>query len=285
MSYGGDDGIDTRESEGMRKMFIGGINRNTKVDDMGAHFSQFGEILDKVIISDAEGRSRGFGFVTYALSSSVEEAFRNKPHRIDEKEVDIKRAIPREMPPSAHTRCNKLFIGGISPTTTQDEIIDYISSRHGDYVTVDKIDILKDNDGKNKSFGFIYVGNEDMADRLTISEQSCNIGGKKMGIKKAEPKEGAGGSGGRGGGRGGSGRGGGQRGGSYGGGAGGAGGYSSGGGGYGQNYSQGGGYSQQGGYGQQSGGYAQQGGGYAPQVGYPQQGGYGQQSYGGGAQW
>ena len=40
-------------------------------------------------------RSRGFGFVTYADSQMVDEAMSQRPHVIDGRTVEPKRAIPR----------------------------------------------------------------------------------------------------------------------------------------------------------------------------------------------
>ena len=40
--------------------------------------------------------SRGFGFVTYATIQMAETAMNNRPHTINGKVVDPKRAIPRE---------------------------------------------------------------------------------------------------------------------------------------------------------------------------------------------
>lgn len=40
-------------------------------------------------------RSRGFGFVTYADSHMVDRAMSKRPHVIDDRPVEPKRAIPR----------------------------------------------------------------------------------------------------------------------------------------------------------------------------------------------
>lgn len=42
-------------------------------------------------------RSRGFGFVTYSSSSMVDDAQAHRPHVIDGRTVEPKRAIPRNV--------------------------------------------------------------------------------------------------------------------------------------------------------------------------------------------
>lgn len=39
----------------------------------------------------------GFGFITYAEKQNVDDAMNNRPHTIDGKTVEPKRAIPREV--------------------------------------------------------------------------------------------------------------------------------------------------------------------------------------------
>ena len=42
-------------------------------------------------------RSRGFGFITFKEMEMLDEAQKARPHRIDEKDVEVKRAMPREV--------------------------------------------------------------------------------------------------------------------------------------------------------------------------------------------
>lgn len=42
-------------------------------------------------------RSRGFGFITYSQSAMVDQAMLNRPHKIDGREVETKRAVPRDV--------------------------------------------------------------------------------------------------------------------------------------------------------------------------------------------
>merc|ERR1712142_1179832 len=213
-----------------RKMFVGGINRETADEVFFEYFGQFGNMVDQVVIKDPQTKtSRGFGFITFDCSDAVEKVFQSRPHTLDSKTLDVKRAMPREFnTTTAHAKVTKLFVGGVGPELTPEDLQAYIESRHPTSVgTIDKVDFLKDKTtNQNKGFGFLECSSTDFADRLTISEQHFMLKGKKMAIKKAEPKEGGGtggpehgrGRGGfsaRGGGRG-RGRGGG-RGGSYGG--------------------------------------------------------------------
>lgn len=189
---------DTRECEAMRKMFVGGLSRSTTEDTFLDHFAQYGEVIDKVIITDPYSKeSRGFGFVTYGQSDSVENAFKARPHNIDGKQLDVKRAMPREYnTPGAHAKTKKLFVGGFKGSDlTPEELQGYIESRHPvEFGKIEKVDFFKDNaTGQNKGFGFLECTDTDFADRLAISENAFKLKGKNMSIKKAEPKEGPGG--------------------------------------------------------------------------------------------
>ena len=42
-------------------------------------------------------RPRGFGFITYKDSAMIDAAQANRPHNIDNREVETKRAMPRDV--------------------------------------------------------------------------------------------------------------------------------------------------------------------------------------------
>lgn len=58
-----------------KKLFVGGLSWGT--DDARFHdaFAQYGEVTEAKVITDRDtGRSRGFGFVTFASDSEADEA-------------------------------------------------------------------------------------------------------------------------------------------------------------------------------------------------------------------
>ena len=57
------------------KLFVGGLSWGTDNDGLRTAFEAHGEVTDAVVISDRDtGRSRGFGFVTFANSNDAQTA-------------------------------------------------------------------------------------------------------------------------------------------------------------------------------------------------------------------
>ena len=46
------------KEDALRKLFVGGLSRETTDDDFRGYFGDFGDITDSVIIRDQEGRSK-----------------------------------------------------------------------------------------------------------------------------------------------------------------------------------------------------------------------------------
>lgn len=50
-----------------KKLFVGGLSWGTTDDALRSAFEKYGEIVEAKVIADRDtGRSRGFGFVTFA---------------------------------------------------------------------------------------------------------------------------------------------------------------------------------------------------------------------------
>ncbi|XP_048839895.1 heterogeneous nuclear ribonucleoprotein A1b isoform X2 [Brienomyrus brachyistius] len=254
-----------REPEQLRKLFIGGLSFETTDESLREHFEQWGTLTDCVVMRDPNTkRSRGFGFVTYSSVNEVNAAMEARPHKVDGRVVEPKRAVSREdsSRPGAHMTVKKIFVGGIKEDTEEHHLRDYFEQ----FGKIEVIEIMTDRaSGKKRGFAFVTFDDHDSVDRIVIQKYHT-VNGHNCEVRKALSKQEMASSGmsmrGRGGGSGNFGRGGGYGGGrgSYGGGDGyngfgGDGGYNSGPG-YGGNRGYGGGpgYGSQGGYGG-NGGY------------------------------
>eukprot|EP00047_Mylnosiga_fluctuans_P002812 m.226029 g.226029 ORF g.226029 m.226029 type:complete len:636 (+) comp11360_c0_seq1:150-2057(+) len=91
------------------KLFVGGINPITTERTLSRYFVRFGRLVDCFIAKTPGAgpnfapRSRGFGFVTFAHSSSADMVLRSGPHILDDRALDVKTAVPKEMMQSGPT--------------------------------------------------------------------------------------------------------------------------------------------------------------------------------------
>jgi len=79
------------------RCFVGGLAWATSDDSLHAAFSPFGEILESKIINDREtGRSRGFGFVTFANEQSMRDAIEQmNGKQLDGRNITVNEAQSR----------------------------------------------------------------------------------------------------------------------------------------------------------------------------------------------
>ncbi|KAG0282356.1 hypothetical protein BGZ97_009018, partial [Linnemannia gamsii] len=79
------------------KLFIGGLSWNTTDDSLRHGFGQVGEVVDAIVVKDREtGRSRGFGFVTFADSNGVEAAIQQFNNQdFEGRQIKVDRASER----------------------------------------------------------------------------------------------------------------------------------------------------------------------------------------------
>jgi len=74
------------------KLFIGGISWDTNEDRLREYFTNYGEVVEAVIMKDrTTGRARGFGFVVFADPSVAERVVMEK-HTIDGRVVEAKKS-------------------------------------------------------------------------------------------------------------------------------------------------------------------------------------------------
>lgn len=87
-----------REKENFSKLFLGGLSFETTEKSLRNYYEQWGKLTDCVVTRDpASKRSRRFGFVTFSSMAEVDAAMAARPHSIDGRVVEPKRAVAREV--------------------------------------------------------------------------------------------------------------------------------------------------------------------------------------------
>ena len=139
-----------------KKIFVGGLPLDVKSEKVREYFSHFGPVTNVDVKMHSSGRGRGFGFVTFEDSESVEKAIAMETHKIMNCKVGIKKAEVKQ---------GKIYIGNL-PTegVTNEEIKTHFEAFGAIVEVVRPVDKTKNNEPKN--FAFITFEREETAKQL-----------------------------------------------------------------------------------------------------------------------
>lgn len=174
------------------KLFIGGLHSLTDEESLQRYFEKYGEIKECIVMRDAvTKRSRGFGFVVFKDLQDVDKVLDKIPneqqpyHVLDGKKIDPKRAIPKKGTQTHNQPFHKVFVGGLPPDITSQEIKEYFEA----YGKVTEVLLMHDKNTKRlRGFSFVTFESE------TAGKTVCDAGfhklkGKNVECKRAQPKE------------------------------------------------------------------------------------------------
>uniref|UniRef100_A0A2I3GYS1 RRM domain-containing protein n=1 Tax=Nomascus leucogenys TaxID=61853 RepID=A0A2I3GYS1_NOMLE len=174
-----------KEPEQLRKLFIGGLSFKTTDESLRSHFEQWGTLRDCVVVRYPNTkRTRGFGFVTYATVEEVDAAMNARPHKVEERVVEPKRAVSTDdsQRPGAHLTVKKVFVGGIKEDTEEQHLRDYFQQ----FGKMEVIEIMTDQ-GSGR-FAFVTFDDHGSVDK-TVIQKYHTVNGHNCEVRKALSKQ------------------------------------------------------------------------------------------------
>uniref|UniRef100_A0A2P2LMG8 Uncharacterized protein MANES_03G160600 n=1 Tax=Rhizophora mucronata TaxID=61149 RepID=A0A2P2LMG8_RHIMU len=97
-----------------KKIFVGGLPPTLTDDGFRQYFEAYGRVTDVVIMYDQNTqRPRGFGFISFDTEEAVDRVLHKTFHDLNGKQVEVKRALPKDANPGGGTRsAGSVSLGG-----------------------------------------------------------------------------------------------------------------------------------------------------------------------------
>eukprot|EP01068_Selenidium_serpulae_P014231 Selendium_serpulae@DN6074_c0_g2_i2.p1 len=167
------------ECPAARRLMVRNISFATENNSLYTVFSQFGPIEDFTIVRERDGKSKGFGFVTFKSRDAVEMAL-SCPITLDSRNLIVKLATDSNADlsqsagqaagttPSDPKAKRKLFIRNLSDFTTTERL------RQTFAVFGPLEDCIVVNDpitGKSKGYGFVTFARQEDAAKAVLQPQ------------------------------------------------------------------------------------------------------------------
>lgn len=92
-----------------KKLHVGNLSWDTTKEQLQELFAQAGEVTEITMMNDRDsGRPKGFGFVEMATEGAAQEAIKRfNGYKLDEREIAVSEARPREQRPSPPRSFNR----------------------------------------------------------------------------------------------------------------------------------------------------------------------------------
>jgi len=171
------------EAEEFRKLFVGGLCDKSNEDTLKEYFQSYGavETCDIVKEKNNQNKSKGFAFITFKNPKSLDEIQKNRPHEIDGKKIETKRATPKSFP---YWSTKKLYFKGFAKEEEEEKLIADVRDDFAEWGKIKDVNLPKEKDGTLKGFGFIEYEDEDCVDKLNLYRK-VDCKGRTFDVAKA----------------------------------------------------------------------------------------------------
>lgn len=167
-----------------RKLVVLGIPWDVDTERLQEYMREFGDVEDCIVMKErSTGRSRGFGYVTFATVDDAKNAL-SKEHLLGNRTLEVKIATPKEEMKAPAKKVSRIFVARIPPAATESMFRSYFE-KYGD---ITDLYMPKDPSSKgHRGIGFITFSNAESVDDLMT--ESHELGGSTIVVDRATPKE------------------------------------------------------------------------------------------------
>ncbi|KAF3615680.1 Polyadenylate-binding protein 2 [Capsicum annuum] len=177
----------TVRRSGTANIFIKNLDK--AIDHKALHdtFSTFGNILSCKVAVDSSGQSKGYGFVQYDSEDAAEKAIEKlNGMLLNDKQVYVGPFVRKQERDMAvdKTRFTNVFVKNLSEATSEEDL----KKTFGEFGVITSVAVMKDEDGKSKSFGFVNFENAEDAARAVEALNGHKFDNKEWFVGRAQKK-------------------------------------------------------------------------------------------------
>lgn len=174
---------------GVGNVFIKNLDKSIDNKAMYDTFSAFGNILSCKVAQDADGNSKGYGFVHF----ETEEAAMNAIQKVNgmllnDKKVFVGRFVPRkerekELGEKAKKFTN-VYIKNFGEDLSEEKLTEIFSK----FGKITSFKVMSDEGGRNKGFGFVSFEDSESAEKAVDDLNGTEMNGKTLYVGRAQKK-------------------------------------------------------------------------------------------------
>ncbi|TYG89192.1 hypothetical protein ES288_A12G080100v1 [Gossypium darwinii] len=167
-----------------RKLVVLGIPWEVDTEGLREYMSNYGDLEDCIVMKErSTGRSRGFGYVTFASANDAKCVLSGE-HILGERLLEVKIATPKEEMKSPVKKVTRIFVARI-PLSVDESTF----QRHfEEYGEITDLYMPKDQVSKaHRGFGFITFASAGSVENLMADTHE--LGGATVVVDRATPKE------------------------------------------------------------------------------------------------
>lgn len=164
-------------------------------------FAEFGEIKSCCVEKDAEGKSKGFGFVCYHDPEHAELAVKNmhgkelsgrtlyasRAQRKEERQEELKQRLEKQRAErqSKYVAGVNLYVKNLDDTIDDERLKEAFCH----YGPITSAKVMTDASGRSKGFGFVCFTQPEQAARAVTEMNATLVGSKPLYVALAQRKE------------------------------------------------------------------------------------------------
>ncbi|XP_010531242.1 PREDICTED: RNA-binding protein Musashi homolog 2 [Tarenaya hassleriana] len=167
-----------------RKLVVLGIPWDVDSDGLREYMSKFGDLEDCIVMKErSTGRSRGFGYVTFASAEDAKNVLKSE-HFLGNRMLEVKVATPKEEMRQPAKKVTRIFVARISQSVSEAAFRSHFEK----YGEITDLYMPKDHNSKqHRGIGFITFASADAVEDLM--NDTHELGGSTVAVDRATPKE------------------------------------------------------------------------------------------------